>query len=419
LSTVSQPTETDVLIVGAGPGGAAAAYHLARHGIDVTVLDKATFPREKVCGDGITPRGVAAMLRMGIDPDEPGFERVKGLRVHSRSTTIELPWPELETWPNYGLVMTRYDFDQLLAQRAEKAGARVIEATEAVEPILADGWVRGARVRPAGDRHAKPTEIRARYTIAADGAASRFAKPAGVRLDDSRPLGIAARRYYRTDYHPGPWFESWLDLWEGDLLLPGYGWLFPVAGGRINLGAGLLNTFKGFKDISAQRLFDAFASMLPGSWGIDEGSADGRVLSGPLPMSVNRTPQAVPGMLLIGDAAGIVNPFNGEGIAYAMESAEMAAELVHDALVTDRPGLTMMYPAALKDRYGKYFTIGRGFAKIIGRPAIMGRMTKYLLPNQRVMSFAMRVMANLTDGRDGDTQDKLFHWLQQAAALRT
>jgi menaquinone-9 beta-reductase len=159
--------------------------------------------------------------------------------------------------------------------------------------------------------------------------------------------------------------------------------------------------------------------MLPGSWGIDETSADGRVLSGPLPMSVNRTPQAVPGMLLIGDAAGIVNPFNGEGIAYAMESAEMAAELVHDALVTDRPGLTMMYPAALKDRYGKYFTIGRGFAKIIGRPAIMGRMTKYLLPNKRVMSFAMRVMANLTDGRDGDTQDKLFHWLQQAAALRT
>ena len=79
-----------------------------------------------------------------------------------------------------------------------------------------------------------------------------------MRRDDSRPLGIAARRYYRTPYHPGPWFESWLDLWEGDLLLPGYGWLFPVAGGRINLGAGLLNTFKNFKEISAQRLFNAF-----------------------------------------------------------------------------------------------------------------------------------------------------------------
>ena len=116
--------------------------------------------------------------------------------------------------------------------------------------------------------------MRARFVIAADGAASRFAKPAGVRRDASRPLGIAARRYYRIDYHPGPWLESWLDLWEGDLLLPGYGWLFPVAGGTINLGAGLLNTFKNFKDVSAQRVFDAFARMLPAACGIYRG--DGR-----------------------------------------------------------------------------------------------------------------------------------------------
>ena len=133
-----------------------------------------------------------------------------------------------------------------------------------------------------------PTEMRARFVIASDGAASRFAKPAGVVRDESRPLGIAARRYYRTDYHPGPWLESWLDLWEGDLLLPGYGWLFPVAGGTINLGAGLLNTFKNFKDVSAQRLFNAFATMLPPSFGVSEETAEGRLLSGPLPMSFNR-----------------------------------------------------------------------------------------------------------------------------------
>ena len=132
------------------------------------------------------------------------------------------------------------------------------------------GGCAGRRSAPADDKDAEPGEIRARYVIAADGAASRFAKPAGIRRDDSRPLGIAARRYYRTGYHPGPWFESWLDLWEGDLLLPGYGWLFPVAGGQINLGAGLLNTFKDFKQISAQRLFDAFASMLPAEWEIYE-----------------------------------------------------------------------------------------------------------------------------------------------------
>ena len=404
----AQRIDTDVLVVGGGPGGAAAAYYLARQGIDVTVVDKAAFPREKVCGDGLTPRSVAALLRMGIDTGDAGFERVKGLRVHSRRTTIELPWPELSSWPDYGLVMPRAQFDALLIERAQKAGARLMERTDAVEPIFDAGWVVGATTRPADDRDAELGEIRARFVIASDGAASRFAQPAGVKRDDSRPLGIAARRYYRTDYHPGPWFESWLDLWEGDLLLPGYGWLFPVAGGQINLGAGLLNTFKDFKQISAQRLFDAFAGMLPAEWEISEATAEGRVLSGPLPMSLNRVPQVVPGMLLIGDAAGAVNPFNGEGIAYAMETAEIAAELIDEALVKDRPGIAMMYPAVLRERYGDYFRIGRGFAKLIGRPAIMGAATRVMLPNATVMGFAMRLMANLTDGKDGDAQDRLF-----------
>jgi geranylgeranyl reductase family protein len=413
---VTTPTlETDVLVVGAGPGGAAAAYHLARHGVDVTVVDKASFPREKVCGDGITPRGVAAIVKMGVDPDDPGFARVRGLRVHSRSATIELPWPELRSWPNYGLVRTRFDFDQLLVDRATKAGARLMEGTEAVEPTFRDGWVTGATVRPAGEHDAETSTVRARYVVAADGAASRFAKPAGVRRDESRPLGIAARRYYRTSYDPGPWFESWLDLWEGDLLLPGYGWLFPLPDGRINLGGGLLNTFKGFKDISAQRLFTAFATMLPTAWNINEGTADGRVMSGPLPMSLNRIPQAVPGMLLVGDAGGAVNPFNGEGIAYAIECGELAANLIHESLVLHRPGIAQSYPLILRERYGRYFSIGRGFARVIGRPALMGAATRFLLPRPKVMSFAMRLMANLTDGRDGDGRDQLMYVLERLA----
>jgi geranylgeranyl reductase family protein len=407
--------DTDVLVVGAGPGGSAAAYYLARHGIDVTVVDKATFPREKVCGDGITPRGVRAMQVMGVDTDDPAFERVIGLRVYSRSATIELPWPELTSWPDYGLVMPRASFDQLLVQRAVKAGARFVEGIEALAPTTDGGWVTGATVRATGEHEAPPSTIRARFTIASDGAASRFAKPVGVVRDGSRPLGIAARRYYRTSYHPGPWYESWLDLWDDDMLLPGYGWLFPVAGGRVNLGAGLLNTFKHFKDVSAAQLFGAFARMLPAEWGITEEAADGRVLSGPLPMSVNRTPQAVPGLLLIGDAAGAVNPFNGEGIAYAMETAQIAADLVHEALVKDRPGVAMLYPQILRDTYGRYFFIGRQFAKIVGKPAIMGAATRYLLPKRRVMSFALRMMANLSDGSDGDLQDRLFALLQRVA----
>jgi len=405
--------DTDVLVVGAGPGGSAAAYHLARHGLDVTVLEKASFPREKVCGDGLTPRSVRSLLRMGIDTDDPAFEKVIGLRVYSRRTTIEFRWPELRDFPNYGLVSTRKDLDELLARRAEKAGAHLLERTEAVGVAQRDGWVEGVLARSLDDEDAEPVEMRARLVLAADGASSRLGSQAGVRRDASRPLGIAARRYYHIERHPGPWFESWLDLWEGEEILPGYGWLFPVSDGTVNLGAGLLNTFKGFKDISAQRLFAAFAAMMPPEWGISEETAAGRVLSGPLPMGGSRQPAAVPGMLLIGDAAGMVNPFNGEGIAYAMESGEIAAELTHDALTSGRLGLAQMYPTVLRERYGRYFSMGRGFARAIGHPAVMRASTRYLLPNQPLMNFAMRMLANLTDGRDGDAQDRLMYALER------
>jgi geranylgeranyl reductase family protein len=403
--------DTDVLVVGGGPGGAAAAYHLARHGIDVTVVDKASFPREKVCGDGLTPRAVRSMIRMGIDTDDPRFERHGGLRIYSRRVTMELPWPDLDDFPPFGLMMTRSEFDELLARHAEKAGARLMERTEAVAPIQDDGWVTGARIKSEQDD--AETTVRARFVIAADGSSSRFASRAGVRRDPAKPLGIAARRYYRIERRPGPWLEVWMDLHEGDTILPGYGWLFPLADGSINVGAGLLNTFRDFKDLSAQRVFDAFWRMLPSEWNVNEASADGRVLSGPLPMGFSRTPPAVPGMLLVGDAAGMVNPFNGEGIAYAMENGELAAELIHEALVKDRPGIAHLYPTELRERYGRYYRIGSVFVRAIGHPPVMRALTEYALPQEWLMRFMLRLMGNLTDGRKGDARDKVMYALEQ------
>jgi len=396
--------QTDVLIVGAGPGGSTAAYHLARHGIDVVVVEKATFPREKVCGDGLTPRAVVQLRRMGVDTEDPRFERHRGLRIYSRRVRLELPWPELDGFPSYGLVMTRSELDELLARQAERAGARLMEGTEARGPMVEDGWIVGAEI----DRDGEPVEVRARFVIAADGASSRFAGRAGVRRDPSKPLGIAARRYYRIERHPGPWLEVWMDLWDGDLIMPGYGWLFPLPDGSANLGAGLLNTFRNFRDVSAQRVFDAFVRMLPDGWGVREQTAGGRALSGPLPMGLSRTPTALPGMLLVGDAAGMVNPFNGEGIAYAMESAELAAELIHEALLKDRPGLAHLYPTLLRQRYARYFRIGTGFVRAIGNPSVMRALTDYGLPQEWLMRFLLRLMGNLTDGRDGDFQDRLM-----------
>ena len=192
--------------------------------------------------------------------------------------------------------MPRAEFDCTPDPACPEGGRPLHGATDAVEPIFDAGWVVGAKIqarrRPRGRAERDPRPVRDRCRWRREPIRR---SPRGSVATIPGRSGIAARRYYRTDYHPGPWFESWLDLWEGDLLLPGYGWLFPVAGGQINLGAGLLNTFKDFKQISAQRLFDAFAGMLPAEWEISEETAEGRVLSGPLPMGLNRVPQAVPG----------------------------------------------------------------------------------------------------------------------------
>ena len=408
-----KPMEADVLVVGAGPGGSAAAYHLARHGVDVLMVDKATFPREKVCGDGLTPRGVRAIQRMGVDPGEPGFVRIDALRTYGTDgVIIDLPWPKLRDFPGIGLVRTRYDFDDLLRERAVKAGARCLQGVEAKRPLMDAGWVTGAVI---GDNGAT-NEVRARFVIAADGASSRFGAQAGVRRDETRPLGIAARRYYRTARPQEPLFESFLNLWDGDGLMPGYGWIFPLGDGVLNVGAGLLNTFKNFRDVSARKVFDVFVRQLPEEWGITEGNATGPLLSGPLPMGMNRHPVSVPGMLLVGDAGGIVNPFNGEGIAYAMESAELAAELLVDALANDRPAVAHLYPVLLRERYGRYFHVGRNFVRLIGHPTVMRLSVKYGIPRKTLMRFALRFMANLTDGKHGVIEDKIMYGLLSMAS---
>ena len=408
-------TDVDVLVVGAGPSGSAAAYHLAKHGVDVLCVDKARFPREKVCGDGLSPRGVKAIQDMGVDATEAGFARTEGLRVYGPTVTLNLPWPKLDSFPDFGVVRTRHDLDHLLLQRAQKAGATVWEGTDVEMPLVDGAWVAGARVRRDGE---DSETIRAKYVLACDGASSRFAGKAGVVRDPKRPLGVAARRYFRSPREPGTWFESWFDVTEKGVILPGYGWIFPVGDGILNVGAGLLNTTKLFKDVTPRKMLDLFERSLPEEWGITEENVAGEVLSGPLPMGMNRAPLAMPGMLVVGDAGGLINPFTGEGIAYAIESAEIAAELIHGAISKDRPGLAHVYPVELKRRYGKYFTAGRAFAKAIGQPQIMKYSVMHGFPRERLMRFALRLLANVTDGKDGDLDDRVMDWILRITPAR-
>jgi menaquinone-9 beta-reductase len=409
------PIRTDVLVVGAGPGGSSTAFHLASKGVDVLLVDKAIFPREKVCGDGLTPRGVRAMQTMGIEPSDPGFFRTEALRTYGVDGFVtDYRWPKLRDFPQVGVVRTRFDFDDLLIKRAVEAGTTFRQGVEAKGPVLDGGWVRGAAIGENGDSR----EVTARFVVAADGASSRFASKAGVSRDLRRPVAIAARRYYRIPRAQEPVLEAFLDLRDRDGLMAGYGWIFPLGDGLVNVGAGLLNTFKRFKEVSAKKVMDVFTEQLPPDWQIDEEHAEGPLLSGPIPMGINRRPLAVPGLLLVGDAGGVTNPFNGEGIAYAMETGQIAAELLADALARNRPAIAQMYPTLVQERYGRYFNAGNIWVRMIGNPRFMRAAVKYGFPRKRLMSFALRVMANLTDGKDGDLQDRLMHAMVSMAPGR-
>jgi geranylgeranyl reductase family protein len=415
---VSADRDADVIVVGAGPGGSATAHALAQTGLDVLLLEKTAFPREKVCGDGLTPRAVKSLVEMGIDISESnGFIRNRGLRIIGGEHRLELPWPDLASYPPYGLVRTRLGFDELLARSAQKAGARLHEQTNVTGPVLEHGRVVGVTARDAEKRE---VTYRAPLTIACDGSSARLGLALGIRKRDDRPMGVAVRRYFTSPRHDDDMLESWLELRapNGDQL-PGYGWVFGVGDGTSNVGLGILNTTKAWRDTDYKKLMTSWTAAMPGGWQFDEEHATGPLRGGALPMGFNRTPHYRDGMLLVGDAAGAVNPFNGEGIAYAMESGRMAAEVVAQALSrTEGPArerALQAYPDAMKSRYGGYYTLGKTFVSLIGNPGVMQFCTKHGLKRPTLMRFTLKLLANLTDPRGGDALDRLVNGLSKIA----
>jgi menaquinone-9 beta-reductase len=420
--------DADVVVVGAGPAGSATAYHLARTGLDVLVLEKTAFPREKVCGDGLTPRAVRSLVSMGIDVSpEAGWLHNQGLRIIGGGHRLEIQWPDLADYPSYGLVRRRTDFDELLARTAEKAGARLHERTSVTGPLLDErtGRVLGVTARQVEPDGSKGPEVayRAPVVVAADGNSSRLSLAVGRRPRADRPMGVAVRTYYTSPRHEDDWLESWLELWDysGDTprLLPGYGWVFGLGDGTSNVGIGILNTSKAFQNVDYKALMTGWLDNTPQEWGYRSENMTQPIRGAALPMGFNRQPHYRDGLLLVGDSGGMVNPFNGEGIAYAMESGELAAQVVAQALArpdaVGRERALAAYPTALKETYGGYYTLGRLFVRAIGHPDVMRLATRRGLPHDTLMRFTLKLLANLTDARGGDTMDRLINALARVA----
>ncbi len=424
-NSFSLANEADVIVIGAGPGGSTAAYHLARQGRRVILLEKTQFPREKVCGDGLTPRAVKQLMAMGvISKDGPregdGWARNRGLRVIGDGVSMELDWPQLTSFPDYGLTRTRLDFDQLLAEKAEQGGVQLHTRTTATEPLTnRDGRVVGVRAATGPEK--EPVVYRAPLVIAADGVSARFALAVGITKREDRPMGVAVRRYYHSPAkHEDPYLESWLSLrGENGTPLPGYGWIFGLGDGRVNVGLGVLNSTDAFRNTDYRQLLTDWLAATPQEWGLSTiDNADGPTRGAALPMGFNRVPHYTNGVMLVGDSGGMVNPFNGEGIAYAMEAGALAAEIA-DAALTQPSGavrerMLLQYRVELQQRYGGYYRMGGWFAKLIGEPHFMKLALRFGLPQPVLMRFVLKLLANLIDPRSKDAADRVIAALSAA-----
>jgi geranylgeranyl reductase family protein len=393
---VSTPVDHpyDVLVVGAGPSGSACAYWLADAGYDVLLVERKRFPREKTCGDGLTPRSVRQLEDMGLAQELAGFHRYDGLRAVAFGRELELAWPDHPGLPSHGYVVTRRDLDHVVAERAQKVGAALRQGAEATAPVLEDGRVRGATVvsRDGGG----VDEIRARYVVVSDGANSRFGRALGTTRDRGLALGMALRGYYRSPRHDEPWIESHLDVRDRDgQVLPGYGWVFPLGDGRVNVGVGLLSTSDRWAGVNTTELMAAFVDTAPPSWELSRATSCGAPTGGRLPMGLSVGPRSGPGYLVVGDAAGAINPFNGEGIAYAYETGRLAAAAVGQALATGEDGALRGYESELQHRYGLYYRVAQAFVQIIGRPQLMRVLVGTGMHSRTLMEWVLRIMANL------------------------
>ena len=387
------PTAVDVLVIGAGPAGAAAAYWLARDGHSALIVERDRMPREKACGDALTPRAMYRLTEMGLGEFAARLHPTSALRVTAGGNEVEVAWPQHPVYPPLGGVVRRSVLDDVVARNATTAGAQLLQGHEALSPLIERGFCRGAVIAaPSGQELA----VRAKYLLVADGANSGFGRSLGTFRFGEWPFAEATRGYWASSRSGEHVVESAVDITDRDgNALPGYGWVFPVGDGTLNIGVGLVSTCRDFTSITTASLLDAFVQQIATRWKIDPAAPLAKPVSARIPMGGSVSPTAGPTFLVVGDAAASVNPFNGAGIEYAYETGRMAAEVVHEALVTDSPSVLQRYPQMLHDRYGDYFKVARLFDRVIGRPAVMRQLARAGASNRVLMDSALRVTANM------------------------
>ena len=389
----------DVAIIGGGPGGSATAIAAARAGLRVLLCEKAPYGRDKVCGDGLTPRAIAALNELQIDHSIA--HRIDGLRMIAGKKQRELAWPTTDRFPNHGGVWPRNRFDNHLLDVAIAAGAEVRFESEAL-PLIEDGRAVGVVVGAE--------EIRASLVVLASGAQGAAAKMLGAVRDPNETFGLAIRAYVPSPRHAERHLEACLSLRdEHGTPVPGYGWMFPAGDGTVNIGVGALSTMKGFKKLNLNTLLDQYRSLVKESWSLGEYIDKPRAWR--LPMSCVR--RHGPGWVAIGDAAGFVNPMNGEGIDYALESGMLAIEcFVHNPATTSAD-----YDRLVGERFDAFLRTGRRFSFIIGHPWLLRPGLRVAVGTQSAADITLAVMGNLIDSNTPGAAGRVMRFADTALRL--
>ncbi|WP_167478170.1 geranylgeranyl reductase family protein [Nocardia arthritidis] len=384
------PDRAEVLVVGAGPAGSAAAAWAARAGRDVLLLDSAVFPRDKTCGDGLTPRATAELEHLGLGEWVRAHTVNHGLRLSGFGCEVQLPWPG-GSFPTYGSAVPRTELDDKLRETAVKSGAAMVDGAKVVDITREGDRITGVIVKTASGART----IGCRTLVVADGVRSPVGKMLGRTWHRRYAYGTAARAYIKSGRSDDQWITSHLELRNAaGELVPGYGWVFPLGNGEVNIGVGSLATERRPAHIALKPLLEHYTGLRSAEWQFD--GPVRAVASALLPMGGAVSNVAGRNWALVGDAAGCVNPLNGEGIDYGLEGGRLLTGLL------DEPDLTRVWPELLRARYGRTFSVARRIAALATHPRMVPLGGPPVLRSKYLQRTAVRVMGNLVTDEDAD-----------------